>query len=99
MRKINGKLFFILLLGVTATVATAVGVHYFQYRRIANALLWQARHAEEQGQTSRSAEYLQRYLEFNPRDLDEKANLARAWASDAYSPGSRSHLNAVSLLD
>jgi tetratricopeptide (TPR) repeat protein len=97
MRKINGKLFLVLLLAGTATVGTAFAVHHFQYRRIATALLWQARQAEEQGQTARSAEYLQRYLEFQPRDLDEKARLAKLWTGDGASP--RARLNAVNLMD
>ncbi len=99
MRKMNGKLFLALLLGGVATIAIAFVVHHFQYQRIANALLWQARTAEEQGQTSRSADYLQRYLEFNPRDLDEKARLAKVWAGEGYAPGSRARLSAVNLLD
>ena len=45
MRKINAKLFLVLLLGGTATVGIAFAVHHFQYRRIATALLWHARQA------------------------------------------------------
>jgi Tfp pilus assembly protein PilF len=99
MRKINGKLFLALL--VTGALATGgvFAVHYFQYQRIAGSLLYQARKAEEQNQPARAAQYLQRYLEFNPRDVTEKANLARHWTGDAFPAGSKARRWAVSLLD
>ncbi|MBY0232176.1 MAG: tetratricopeptide repeat protein, partial [Gemmataceae bacterium] len=99
MRKINGKLFLALLLG---TVAVGVGVfllHRFQHGRIGAALLWQARHAEEQGEPAKQARYLQRYLEFNPGDLREKAALAKLWAGDGTSGPPKLRARAVRLLD
>ncbi len=99
MRKINGKLFLGLLVGAVALAATIVVVHLFQYQHIAQALLWQARRAEEQGQVERMTRYLSRYLEFNPRDDAEKAHLAVAWASDAYANAPRVRNRAVRLLD
>src|SRR5262249_31911174 len=95
----NGKLFLGLLLGAAVLAAAVFGVHHFQYQRIAQALLWQARRAEEQGQTDRMARYLSRYLEFNPRDDDEKAHLAAAWAGDAFANAPRQRVRAVLLLD
>src|SRR5262249_52887435 len=76
---------------------TVFAVHHFQRGRIARALLWQARRAEEQGQTQRMTRYLQRYLEFNPADREEKARRARAWAGEACS-GSARHRNAAARL-
>src|SRR5436190_15212540 len=99
MRKINGKLFLALLVGAVVLTGTVFVVHYFQYQRIARALLWQASRAEEQGQLARQARYLQRYLEFNPRDTDEKANLARLWASDTFAGQVRQRRHAAWLLD
>jgi tetratricopeptide (TPR) repeat protein len=99
MRKINGKLFLGLLLAAAVLAGTVFGVHLFQYERIAQALLWQARRAEEQGQVERMARYLSRYLEFNPRDDGEKARLATAWASDAFANAPRVRHRAVRLLD
>jgi tetratricopeptide (TPR) repeat protein len=99
MRKINGKLFLGLLLGTVVLTGSVFAVHHFQYQRIARALLWQARRAEEQGQPRRAAQYLQRYLEFNPRDNDEKANLARTWAGDEFAGNVRARRGALSLMD
>lgn len=99
MRRINGKLFLALLLGGITLTAGVFVVHTFQYHRIGRALLYQARRAEEQAQPARSARYLARYLEFNPGDLTEKANLARTWASDAFAPTSRARLEAVKIMD
>jgi tetratricopeptide (TPR) repeat protein len=99
MRTINGKLFLGMLLGSVVLTGSAFGLHYFQYQRIGKALLWQARRAEQEGQTARMARYLQRYLEFNPRDNDEKANLAKAWTTDAFAGNARSRARAARLLD
>jgi Tfp pilus assembly protein PilF len=99
MRKLNIKLLMILVIG-TATLAAAVGVaHAFQYGRIANALRFQARRAEEQGQPERVVRYLSRYLEFQPRDLEARVELARALASDDFSGSRRARARAVQLLD
>jgi tetratricopeptide (TPR) repeat protein len=99
MRTINGKFFLALLIGTTLSGGAVYAVHYFQYERISRALLWQAHHAEEQGDTPRHVEYLQRYLEFRPRDQEEKINLARAWTSDAFSANPRARARAVQFLD
>ena len=99
MRKINGKLLLGLLLGTLVLTGSVFGVHHFQYQRIAAALLWQAGRAEEQGQTERMATYLQRYLEFNPRDDAAKERLARAWSSEEFEGRPKLRARAVRLLD
>src|SRR6185437_3733917 len=99
MRKINTKLVLGLLIGGMVCTGVVFGVHHFQYGRIADSLLWQARRAEEQGQIKRQAKYLQRYLEFNPKDLNEKTHLAKLWASDTFAGSTRQRLKAVNLLD
>jgi predicted Zn-dependent protease len=97
MRKINVKLLLTLVLG-TATLAAAVGAaHAFQYGRIADALLFQARRAD--GQPKRVARYLARYLEFKPRDLDTRAELARILAGEAFAGSPRERVRAARLLD
>ena len=99
MRKLNVKLLFALVLG-TLTLALAVGVaHAFQYGRIADALRFQARRAEDQGQADRVARYLSRYLEFQPRDLEARAQLARVLAGEAFAGQRRARARAVLLLD
>jgi tetratricopeptide (TPR) repeat protein len=99
MRKINGKLFLGFLVGLAVVAAIVFAVHQFQYQRIAQALLWQARRAEEQGQVERTARYLSRYLEFNPRDDAEKAHLALVWAGDGFVSAPRLRWRAARLLD
>jgi Tfp pilus assembly protein PilF len=99
MRKINAKLFLTLLVGSICCTGVVFGVHHFQYGRIADSLLWQARRAEEQGQVKRQARYLQRYLEFNPKDLEEKAHLAQLWAGEAFADAPRERMKAVRILD
>src|SRR5262249_2724962 len=99
MRKINGKLFLALLLGAGLLTGAVFTVHHFQYQRIARALLFQARRAEQSDQPRDQAKYLQRYLEFNPLDQEETANLARLWASDAFPPNSKQRRQSVGLMD
>ena len=74
------------------------GVHYLQDQRIGRALLFQAKRAEEQGQTERMAIYLQRYLEFAPHDTAEKARLGQIWTSDFFASSPRTRLKGVDLL-
>src|SRR5437870_4797994 len=77
MRRLNTKL-FLWLLGITVTVSGSLAlVHYLQTGRIAQALLWQARHAEEQGHPDQAARYFGRYLEFVPADHAVRADLGR----------------------
>jgi len=99
MRTINFKLLAWLMGIVVVLGGVVLAVHAFQYHRLAAALLWQARHAEEQGQTGRMARYLQRYLEFAPRDLEEKARLARAMAAGWPNCGPKTRGNGLYLLD
>src|SRR6516162_3770089 len=99
MRKINGKLLLGLLLGTLVLTGSVFGVHHFQYRRIAAALLWQAGRADEQGQAERQAMYLRRYLEFNPQDDTAKEKLARAWAREEFEGRPKVRARAVRLLD
>ncbi len=99
MRKINAKLLLGLLLATLLCTGAVFGVHHFQYGRIADSLLWQARRAEERGQIRRQARYLQRYLEFNRHDLAEKAHLAQLWTGEEFADAPRERLKAVRLLD
>jgi Tfp pilus assembly protein PilF len=99
MRKLNAKVLLALLIAALVCTGAVFAVHHFQYGRIADSLLWQARHAEEQGQVKRQARYLQRYLEFNPKDLNEKAHLARLWAGDTFADSARERKKALRLLD
>lgn len=75
MRKINTKLFLILLVTLTLIGGGIFGLHRLQAGNIAEALLWQATQAEQEGKLDRSAKYLARYLEFAREDLDTRAHL------------------------
>jgi tetratricopeptide (TPR) repeat protein len=91
MRRLNVKLFLWLVGSVVLLSATVFFVHRLQAGRIANALLWQAGRAEEQGHLDQTAQYLARYLEFAPEDTEQRARLGRVLASEslADSPGAR----------
>jgi tetratricopeptide (TPR) repeat protein len=91
MRKLNVKLFLWLVGSLLLLSTTVFFVHRLQAGRIANALLWQAGRAEEQGRLDQTAQYLARYLEFAPEDTEERAHLGRILASEqlADSPGAR----------
>ncbi len=98
MRKFNAKLFLVLMAIVAVVTGTMFGVSYLQKPRIARALLWHSRKQEDQGDTRQMAKYLQRYLEFVPTDLAEKAHLGRVWTSEAYQKEPRVRLRGMELL-
>jgi tetratricopeptide (TPR) repeat protein len=67
---LNGRLLFRLGLGLEFISALIVLVHSLQNGRHARTLCAQSRQAEERGELGRAADYLQRYLVFNPDDTD-----------------------------
>jgi tetratricopeptide (TPR) repeat protein len=99
MRKLNIKLFVVLAVSAVVLGVTVYLVHYLQSGRIARALLWQARRAESQGRLDQTARYLARYLEFNPEDTDERANLGRTLASDKLATSLRARQRALFVLE
>ncbi|NBO90867.1 MAG: hypothetical protein EBV06_00895 [Planctomycetia bacterium] len=99
MRKINGKLFLALLVGLAVTAAGLFLLHRIQRGRIADALLYQAKKSEENGNEAKSGEFRQRYLEFNKSDYSEMATLAKQWAGDGVTSSIRNRKRAVELLD
>jgi predicted Zn-dependent protease len=99
MRKINLKFFLVLMTAAGAVAGALAGVHYIQYHRIAAALLWQANRAEEEGQVADAARFLQRYLEFRPREIEATARLGLALTSEQYSGMPRARLRGLNLLD
>jgi len=99
MRTINGRLFLGLLLGSAVLAGGLFVLHRFQRDRIAAALLYQAKKAQEEGNLGRSATYRQRYLDFNRTDYAEMAELAQIWAGDGQTTPLRDRQRAVALLD
>jgi tetratricopeptide (TPR) repeat protein len=91
MRRVNLKLFLWLAGSFLLVSITVFFVHRLQAGRIADALLWQAARAEDQGHLEQTARYLARYLEFAPEDTEERAHLGRVLASEqlADAPGAR----------
>lgn len=75
MRKINTRLFVILLITAIVFAGAVFGLHRLQAGNIADALLWQAAQAEKEGKLDRAAKYLGRYLEFVRDDIDTRAHL------------------------
>ena len=86
MRKLNIKFLFFLLIGLFVLAGALFGVHRLQAGNIASGLLFQANQAEQEGRLQQSARYLVRYLEFAPRDSEQR----RAWAKCSVTPNSRS---------
>lgn len=75
MRKINTRLFVILVISVALFGGAIFGLHRLQAGNIADALLWQASQAEKDGKLDRAAKYLGRYLEFVRDDLETREQL------------------------
>ncbi len=84
MRKLNVKWFLALVIGTAVVAGSVCALHAFQYQRIAAALLWQARRAEEAGKIDPMRHYLERYLEFAPQDVEETAHLGQALAGEHF---------------
>lgn len=99
MRKTNLKVLLAVLGGTIVLAGVVFGVHYLQRKRIASALLWQARKAEETGQVERHVRFLGRYLDFRPDDLDEKARLGRTLLTDEVASSPQARNRAIELLD
>lgn len=74
-RTLNLKFLAYLLIGLVLTSGSVALAHHFQYRRIPSALLRQAEKAETQGELARAEDYLTRYLDFEPDDLEQKTRL------------------------
>ena len=75
MRKINTRFFVFLVITLAGGVGAVFGLHQLQAGNIADALLWQARQAENDGKLGRAAKYLGRYLEFARDNLEEREHL------------------------
>jgi len=99
MRKLNVKLFLVLVIGAAATAGSVWGLHTFQYKRIAAALLWQARRAEEVGKIDQMKGYLERYLEFAPQDTEEQVHLGRTLAGDYFAASLPARRQAFFVLN
>ena len=92
---------FALYLLVTLIVV-AVGTHFlhaYQVRRNAGGFLARADQAEQDGQLSQAADYLGRYLSFNPDDLDTQARFGMLLADERVSQSPRAKYRAMMALE
>ena len=99
MRKLNVKLFLVLVAAATVAAGGVWALHTFQYQRIAAALLWQARHAEQDQKFDQTARYLQRYLEFAPHDVEQAAHLGATLAGDHFAGSTAARRQAYYVLN
>jgi tetratricopeptide (TPR) repeat protein len=74
--RLNLKFLLILLLVMIVLGASYFGVHAYQVRRQAGALLQQGIRAEQQGQLDRAERYLRRFLLLRPQDAEGLARYA-----------------------
>ncbi|HEY1861305.1 MAG TPA: tetratricopeptide repeat protein, partial [Gemmataceae bacterium] len=99
MRKVNKKLFFFLLLSVAVLTGGVFLAHYFQSGRVKAALLRQVERAEEQKQPDKVVQYLSRYLDFAPDDLEERVHLAKTLARESPTPIPKARERAIYNLE
>lgn len=95
MPKVNVKFLIVLLVAI---VVLGIGVHVlhiFQADRIAQALLWQAQHAQEEGHSRQAAKFLSRYLEFAPKDNEVRIQLADTLEPLAATPRQRAQVYLI----
>jgi cellulose synthase operon protein C len=77
MRRLNGKLFLILLASVTVGGALVHGLHAYQVHRHSGMFLQAAQRAQDAGHFEESAENLRRFLLLSPGDADVTGRLAK----------------------
>lgn len=77
MRRLNVRLALWLLAFTVLASASVCGAHYLQTGRVALGLLAQADLAEQQEKPDVAIRYLDRYLGFMPKDVDQLARVAR----------------------
>lgn len=97
MRTLNLRFACLLVAILIAFIAGLFGVHQFQYRRIANDILWQARHAREEGMPEDAAQFAYQYLAFYPDDCEVLIELA-GWLEERAS-GRKRLVHVSSLLN
>src|SRR5437016_4367874 len=99
MKQLNIKLLVGVVLAGAVLCGSVLIVHAFQTKRIAEALLWQAHHAEKQEQVGQAARLLSRYLELRPDDAQERAHLGQLLASAQLTTTPRSRQRALFVLE
>lgn len=99
MRRLNVKLFVILLCSIATLAVVTVVVHRLQAGNIANALLYQTEQAEKEGRGDQAARFLGRYLEFVPQDLEQRARLGAFLSEPRYLATAKGQKRARFVLE
>ncbi len=99
MKRLNIKLLAMVGGAMVLLAAGALLTHYLQTNRIADALLWQAQNAEQQGRPKDTVKYLSRYLEFAPDDVEQRAHLGELLAGAALAGEPRARERAYFVLE
>src|SRR5262245_9615408 len=97
-RTLNVKFLLILMAGLIVASGGVALAHRLQYRRIPLALLKQAQKAEDENDLIRADDYLTRYLDFEPGDVEQKARLSRILTSKQLAGVPRVQMRAYFLL-
>jgi tetratricopeptide (TPR) repeat protein len=99
MRRVNKRLFLFLILGVATLTGGLFLLHYIQSGRVEAALLRQAARAEEEQRPEKVVQYLSRYLDFEPDDLEERVHLAKTLAAESPTPIPKARERAIYNLE
>src|SRR5580704_4870018 len=75
-RRLNGRLFLLLVVAIGVGALVIQGVHVFQVGRQSNAFLREANRAEEAGNPQEAAGFLRTYLRLVPEDTQTMSRLA-----------------------
>src|SRR5262245_55944741 len=98
-KRFNVRFAFYLLVSL---IVLAVGTHFlhaYQVRRNSGVFLARADRAEQDGQFNQVADYLSRYLNLNPDDVDAQARLALLLTHERVANTPRGKYRAMMALD
>jgi tetratricopeptide (TPR) repeat protein len=99
MRRLNIKLFLILMASSGLFLGTLFTVHAFQTGSIGRALLARADKAEQEQDLRQAAKYISRYLELRPEDVEQRAHLARLLSDDKLAITPKARAQAIFVIE
>ena len=87
MRRVNLPFFLGVLASLLAIVLGVVGLHYFQIRRSAETILVNVEKLQSEGKAREALQQLAKYLQFRPRDREQRVQFAKLAVDIAKEPG------------
>jgi len=99
MRRLNIKLFLVLIAGSGLFLGTLFTVHAFQTDSIGRALLARADKAEQEQDLRQATRYVSRYLELRPEDVEQRAHLARMLSDEQMATSPRARAQAIFVIE